>query len=243
MTAPAKPVYPPRPADAASPRSSRGFWATMRRWWRRRVLGQSSVRSTRPSESQRSPEVDDGRPPSVDQMRRDLRELFGRVRGSRYVLRHLAVLEHTMKRKGDAAFEDLPLPVLRQAALQLESLIEPPVTVGVAALRSRLGMAVLSRDRMARADPTPIPPDAVTPVPTLPPRRAAGVTAAAAAAVASANAMADTQPAVLMRERISAYVAQGDVEISEASVSEYEKAVTDFAGLPVDIPLSLQKND
>lgn len=244
MTVTADPMPQPRSADAESPRRPRGLWASIRRWWRKHVLGQSSARSGRGRDTRRTDAAEDGTPPSFDQMRRDLRHLFSRVRGSRYVLRHLAVLEHAMKRKGEAAFEDLPLPVLRQAAVQLESLIEPPVTVGVAALRSRLSMALLARERMARADPTPIPPDAVPPVPTLPPRRsAAAVSATAAAAVASANAMADTQPAVLVRERISAYVAQGEVEISEASVSDFEKAVTDFAEMSIDIPLSLQKAD
>lgn len=235
MTASAKPHPGAGPGDATrTDARPAGLWAQVRRWWRRVVLG-------KPARSGRSrrerPDEGDEAAPSIDRMRRDLRQLFSRVRGSRYVLRHLAVLEHAMKRKGEAAFEDLPLAVLRQAAVQLESLIEPPVSAGVAALRSRLGVTLLARERMARADPNAV----VAGIPSVPPRRADGPSRAAmTAAAVSPNAMADTQPAVLVRERISAYVAEGHIEISEASVSDFEKAVTDF-DLMLDLPVVAKK--
>ena len=173
-----------------------------------------------------------------DRMRGDLKEMFSRVNGSRYVLRHLATLEHEMKKKGDAAFEDLPLGVLQKAALQLESLIVPPVPVGVAALRSRLGVALLARERVVPPPESTVAAP-LTPAPSaaMPPRRpgSPGPGRLASSALHPPAALQDTQPAVLVRERISAYIADGHIEVSEASVSDFEKAVTDW-GLLQELP-------
>lgn len=179
-----------------------------------------------------------------DRMRADLKEVFSRVNGSRYVLRHLATLEHEMKKKGDAAFEDLPLAVLQKAALQLESLIEPPVPRGVAALRSRLGVALLARERvLTQAEPPIAATTLPMPPPAVPPRRpgSPGPGRLASSALAPTSATADTQPSVLVRERISSYIADGHIEISEASVSDFEKAVTDW-GLLQELPPPGRRN-
>ena len=179
-----------------------------------------------------------------DRMRADLKEVFSRVNGSRFVLRHLATLEHEMKKKGDAAFEDLPLGVLQRAALQLESLIEPPVPMGVAALRSRLGVALLARERVVMPTESPIAATTLPmPPPAVPPRRpgSPGPGRLASSSLAPTSATADTQPAVLVRERISSYIADGHIEVSEASVSDFEKAVTDW-GLLQELPPPGRRN-
>ncbi len=251
MPAPAKLRTPSNSGNSGSaPSGPTGVMGTV---WRalvgdtsgRRDVGEESrprrIRSSAAAGPDTRAEIADSR---CERMRSDLKEVFARVNGSRYVLRHLATLEHEMKKKGDAAFEDLPLGVLQKAALQLESLIEPPVPVGVAALRSRLGVALLARERVTVAGEPPIAATTLPMPPPAPqPRRpgSPGSGRLASSSLAPAQAAPDTQPAVLVRERISSYIADGHIEVSEASVSDFEQAVTDW-GLLRELPPPGQRN-
>lgn len=253
MTAPAKPASATARTDSKPAEAPRlGMMGSM---WRALVGDSAARRASDPISSGRPsrPKSPDAAGPDTraeiadsrcERMRADLKEMFSRVNGSRYVLRHLATLEHEMKKKGDAAFEDLPLGVLQKAALQLESLVVPPVPVGVAALRSRLGVALLARERVVVP---PEPPVAATtmpmPPPAVPPRRpgSPGPGRLASSSLQPAAALQDTQPAVLVRERISSYIADGHIEVSEASVSDFEKAVTDW-GLLQELPPPGRRN-
>lgn len=79
-------------------------------------------------------------------MRDALKELFGRTRGSREVLPHLAGVEHALKMQGLAAFDTLPQRVLKRAATQLQSVLPDPVSEGLADLRSRLSKALSAHE-------------------------------------------------------------------------------------------------
>jgi hypothetical protein len=181
--------------------------------------------------------------PHVDRMRRDLKDLLGRVRGSRYVLRHLATLEYGLKKKGEAIFDDMHLPALEKAAAQLESLIEQPVSPGVSALRARVRTSVQFRRRMATGmplRPAETPKTVAAPLYDLPPTDNAVRPAKreVPTGMAYGQGMAETMPAVLMRERISGYVADGHLEVNEVSLSHFRREATNF-GMLIDLPLDM----
>jgi hypothetical protein len=83
---------------------------------------------------------------AAQRMRDALKELFGRTRGSREVLPHLAGVEHALKTQGLAAFDTLPPRILKRAATQLQSVLPEPVTQGLADLRSRLSNALSAHE-------------------------------------------------------------------------------------------------
>lgn len=80
-------------------------------------------------------------------MRTDLKALLDRAPGSRPVLKHLAMLEIRLRLEGPAVVELLSTEALRQCAQQLETVLPHPVPQGVAALRARLDVAMLGRER------------------------------------------------------------------------------------------------
>jgi hypothetical protein len=180
------------------------------------------------------------RDPHVERMRHDLKHLLGQVRGSRYVLRHLATLEYGLKKKGEAIFDDMHLPALEKAAAQLESLIEQPVSAGVASLRARVRTSVQFRRRMASGvvfKPAEAPPTVAAPLYTEP-QPAKSAKPDVPLGYGHGQAMAETMPAVLMRDRISGYVADGHLEVNEVSLSHFRREATNF-GMLVDIPLDM----
>jgi hypothetical protein len=81
----------------------------------------------------------------------DLKALLDRARGSRPVLKHLAMLEIRLRLEGPAVIDELPLETLRKVVEQLESVLPYPVPQGVATLRARLDVAVLAREREHQA--------------------------------------------------------------------------------------------
>ncbi len=78
-------------------------------------------------------------------MRRDLYELLQQHPESRSLMRHLSLIERTMRRKGFEAVETLPVRVISKALVQLESLVRDWSPAGLAELRSRLAVVIKSR--------------------------------------------------------------------------------------------------
>lgn len=86
----------------------------------------------------------------VRRMRRDLYELMEQHPGSRELMRHLDMLERTLRRDGYTAVEVLPVRVVTKALAQLEKLVWDWSPTGLAELRSRL--AVMVKNRQPEAD-------------------------------------------------------------------------------------------
>ncbi len=85
----------------------------------------------------------------VRRMRRDLYELMQQHPSSRQLMRHLDLVEHTLRRDGFAGVEALPVRVIAKALTQMERLVWDWTPVGLAELRSR--MAVMIKNRPAQA--------------------------------------------------------------------------------------------
>ncbi len=83
-------------------------------------------------------------------MRRDLFRLMEQHADSRRLMRHLGLVERTLRKSGLAAVERLPRAVLAQALVQLELLVRDWSSDGLADMRSR--MAMMLRDRPATND-------------------------------------------------------------------------------------------
>ncbi|MCU0775440.1 MAG: hypothetical protein MUC74_13365 [Ideonella sp.] len=176
-------------------------------------------------------------------MRRALKVELNRVSGSRYVLRHLAKIEHDLKVHGLETFDRLPLRVLEKASAQLESLVESPITPGVAALRSRLAVAMLARERVERpgraaavpgasaADRRAGVPEAATP------QRPAGPHPGEAAEHEPVAARAPRVHRTTERDRgssaaalsaLSAWGGEDHLEVRESSFADFEQASTEW---------------
>lgn len=78
-------------------------------------------------------------------MRRDLYELMQQHPDARSLMRHLGLVERTMRRKGFGAVETLPVRVIGKALAQLDSLVRDWSPAGLAELRSRLAVVIKSR--------------------------------------------------------------------------------------------------
>lgn len=85
-------------------------------------------------------------------MREALRALLDGVPHSRTVLKHLAVIEHNLGRKGSVFLFDLSLHAARQALRQIDGLVMPPIGKGLAMLRSRLTDTIDLRERLDRQE-------------------------------------------------------------------------------------------
>lgn len=83
-------------------------------------------------------------------MRRDLFRLLEQHPDSRRLMRHLGLVERTLRKHGLAAVERLPRAVLAQALVQLELLVRNWSSDGLADMRSR--MAMMLRDRPTADD-------------------------------------------------------------------------------------------
>ena len=82
-------------------------------------------------------------------MRRALQQLLDGVSGSRKILRHLAAVESGLKRKdkdGEFLF-DWPADRLRVVLQQLDSLLDDQPPPGLAALRSRVHVALRTKEK------------------------------------------------------------------------------------------------
>lgn len=197
------------------------------------------TRTGRPAQDESAAEVQD----DPNAMRRALKVELNRVSGSRYVLRHLAKIEHDLKVHGLETFDRLPLRVLERASAQLESLVESPVTPGVAALRSRLAVAMLARERVERPGRAPAVPGAstanrppVVPEATAPPPPASRHTGEAArhesAAARPPRAHAaperDRGSSAAALSALSAWGGEDHLEVRESSFADFEQASTEW---------------
>jgi hypothetical protein len=88
----------------------------------------------------------------VRQMRRDLYQLMQQHPDSRQLMRHLDLVERTLRHQGYAAVEALPVRVITKALAQLERLVWDWSPAGLAELRSRLAVMVKTRRPEAEAD-------------------------------------------------------------------------------------------
>lgn len=84
-------------------------------------------------------------------MRADLFSMLEQHPSSRELVRSLAVLEHTLQRKGFEGVERLPPKLLARALTDLERLVRDWSPIGLAELRSRL--AVLVKNKPVQAEP------------------------------------------------------------------------------------------
>ena len=100
----------------------------------------------------------------VRRMRRDLYELLERHPDSRQLMRHLDVVEQTLRRNGLAGVEALPVRVIAKALTQMERLVWDWTPVGLAELRSR--MAVMVKNPPVRAVAPVSEPDSTDAVTT-----------------------------------------------------------------------------
>ena len=82
-------------------------------------------------------------------MHLDLQALLDRCGNSRAALPHLAAVEQGLQRRSMRVFDELPLPVLRRAAGQLQGLAQDPVLEGVVLLQARLDVAIVGREESA----------------------------------------------------------------------------------------------
>jgi hypothetical protein len=180
-------------------------------------------------------------------MRRALKAELNRVSGSRYVLRHLAKIEHDLKVHGLDLFDRLPLRVLEKASAQLESLVVSPVTPGVAALRSRMAVAMLARERIERpagrpsrapldmpsAARNPDAPGHPTPAPKadVPPAARPAPPDDAAGDAEVRHSSGSTRRGAATAASLSAMSAWGGedhLEVRESSFADFEQASTEW---------------
>jgi hypothetical protein len=96
----------------------------------------------------------------------DLKALLDRAKGSRPVLKHLAMLEIRLRLEGPAMIDTLSLETLRKVVDQLETVLPYPVPQSVAALRARLDTALVARERehQAKVAPPPTMPAGLAPL-------------------------------------------------------------------------------
>ncbi len=80
------------------------------------------------------------------QMQQQLAELLNDLPETRTTLRHLDFVEKALERKGLRALQKLPVDVLQRALDQLEGLVVNWSPVGLAALRSRIAVAIIDRE-------------------------------------------------------------------------------------------------
>lgn len=85
-------------------------------------------------------------------MRADLKSHLDRREGTRAALPHLSTVEYELGKRGMRVFDQLPLPVLRRAAGQLNGLAQAPLLEGFVLLQARLDLAIVDREERAQAD-------------------------------------------------------------------------------------------
>ena len=88
----------------------------------------------------------------VRAMQAALRELLDQHPNARKLMRHLALVEVTLRYQGLTAMQAMPVPVLSRALGQLERLVWDWSSVGLADLRSRLAVIVKNRPVPTAAD-------------------------------------------------------------------------------------------
>jgi hypothetical protein len=81
-------------------------------------------------------------------MQQQLASLLDELPETRQTLRHLVFVEQALAKKGQRALHKLPLDVLEKALPQLEGLVTNWSPVGLAALRSKMAVAIIDREHM-----------------------------------------------------------------------------------------------
>jgi hypothetical protein len=118
---------------------------TMRRFLQRPISVQhGNLTLGTPANSLRAQARDEHRQ-RVRRMRRDLYELMQQHPTSRQLMRHLDLVERTLRQEGYTAVEALPVRVISKALTQLEKLVWDWSAPGLAELRSRLAVMVKNR--------------------------------------------------------------------------------------------------
>jgi hypothetical protein len=85
-------------------------------------------------------------------MQQQLAELLDELPETRSRLRHLVFVEKALERKGLSALQKLPVGMLRKALDQLEGMVMNWSPTGLAALRSRIAVAVMERESSMDGD-------------------------------------------------------------------------------------------
>ena len=125
---------------------------TMHRFLQRPIsVKQGNLTLGVPAASLRAQARDDERQ-RVRRMRRDLYALMQQHPGSRQLMRHLDLVERTLRHEGYGAVEALSIRVIAKALGQLEKLVWDWSEPGLAELRSRLAVMVKSRQVEAEQD-------------------------------------------------------------------------------------------
>lgn len=125
---------------------------TVRRFLERPIsVKQGNVMLGVPASSLRAQARDEQRR-RTRRMRRDLYELMQQHPTSRQLMRHLDLVERTLRDEGYAAVEALPVRVIGKALTQLEKLVWDWTPVGLAELRSRLAVTIKNRQPEAREE-------------------------------------------------------------------------------------------
>ena len=125
---------------------------TVRRFLQRPIsVHQGGVTLSCPADGARAQARDDRRM-RVRRMRRDLYELMGQHPNSRQLMRHLDLVERTLRRDGLSGVEALPVRVITKALTQLEQLVWDWSSPGLAELRSRMAVIVRSRPALTAAE-------------------------------------------------------------------------------------------
>lgn len=88
----------------------------------------------------------------IRQMKRDLYRLLEQHPSSRELMRHLDLVERTLRRTGFKGLGTLPLRVITKALTEMESLVSDWSPTGLAELRSRMAVMVKEREHEADQD-------------------------------------------------------------------------------------------
>ena len=93
-------------------------------------------------------------------IRASLTTLLDELPGNRTTLRHLAFIEHGLAKKGLRALNKVPYDVLKRALDQFEGVVVNWSDAGLAALRSKMAVALIEREPEATvAAPPKAPPE------------------------------------------------------------------------------------
>ena len=106
------------------------------------------------AQPQRAGQAENAAPPHNDeralQMHAALRKALDAAPNSRKVFRHLATVEHHLRRKGTLFLHDLSLPALQRILEQLDGVASAPLESGLAALRASLVDTRAALERLQR---------------------------------------------------------------------------------------------
>lgn len=85
---------------------------------------------------------------ALELMRAQLSALLDELPETRITMRHLAFVEQALGKKGLRALDKLPLELMRHALDQLEGLVTNWTPVGLACLRAKMAVAIITRETM-----------------------------------------------------------------------------------------------